>query len=140
TVIAVNERRRIRAVTHSAPGSYHDLRVTVESGILEDIPEDLPVLCDAGFDGLKKYFPERDIFTPHKARRNRSLLPEEKLANRKFSSVRILVEHTFCRLKSFNILSFPFRHNLSLYDRVFLAVVGIVNFQIDWRSKVIGVA
>ncbi len=140
TVIVVNEHGRIRAITPSAPGSRHDLKVAVESGIVEKIPEEIPVIGDTGFDGLQNYYPDRNIATPHKARRNHPLLPDQKLVNRELASVRIVVEHTLSRLKRFQILSLPFRYALLLYDVVFLAVVGIVNFQIDWRSRATGTA
>lgn len=108
--------------------------------MVEGIPKELPLLGDAGLDGLPNDFPERRIRTPHKARRGHPLLPDQKLANLELSSVRMVVEHTLRGWKRFNILSFPFRHRLSLYDRVFLGVVGIVNFQVDWRGGALGAA
>jgi len=47
----------------------------------------------------------------------------------------MVVEHTIGWWKRFRILSSVFRHMLALYDTVFLAVVGIVNFQMDRRGR-----
>lgn len=134
TILVTNEEGHIRMVASSVPGSRHDLRAAVESGIVEKIPEEIAVLGDTGFDGLANYYPERSIATPHKARRNHPLLPDQKLANRELSAMRIVIEHTLSRIKRFEILSAVFRHSLSLYDTVFLGVVGIVNYQIERRS------
>jgi hypothetical protein len=133
TAIVVNEKGRIRDVTHSTPGSRHDLKHVVESRVIDPIPADVTVLGDAAFDGLQNYYPERSIGTPHKARRNHPLTPDHKLANREFSSVRIVVENTLSHMKHFKALAHQFRHTVDLYDDTFRAVVGIVNDRIDRR-------
>lgn len=133
TAIVVNERGRIRDVSDSTPGSKHDLKHVVESQVIDEIPEDVTVIGDAGFDGLQNYYPERSIGTPHKARRNHPLTPDQKLANREFSSERIIVENTLSHMKHFKVLAHRFRHSMTLYDDAFRAVVGIVNDRIDRR-------
>jgi len=133
TAIVVNERGRIRDVTRSTPGSKHDLKHVVGSQVIDEIPEDLTLIGDAGFDGLHNYYPERNIGTPHKARRNHPLTPDQKLANREFSSERIIVENTLSHMKHFKVLAHQFRHSVELYDDAFRAVVGFINDRIDHR-------
>ena len=133
TAIVVNERGRIRGVSHSTPGSKHDLKHVVESQVIDEIPADVAVIGDAGFDGLPNYYPGRSIGTPHKARRKHPLTPDQKLANREFSSIRIVVENTLSHMKHFKVLAHQFRHTVDLYDDAFRAVVGIVNDRIDRR-------
>ncbi len=135
TAIVVNERGRIRGVTNSTPGSKHDLKHVVESQVLDEAPEGVALIGDAGFDGLQNYYPDRDVGTPHKARRNRPLTPDQKLANREFSSVRIVVENTLSHMKHFKVLAHQFRHSVDLYDDAFRAIVGIVNDRIDLRLQ-----
>ncbi|MFO3797233.1 MAG: transposase family protein [Anaerolineales bacterium] len=135
TIIVVDNTGRIRGVAPSAPGSQHDLKVAVASGLMEQIPESISVIGDAGFDGLQHYYPNRSIATPHKARRNHPLLPDQKLANQELASMRMVVEHTLSRLKRFRILALVFRHMLSLYDSVLMAVVGMVNFLMERRCQ-----
>jgi IS5 family transposase len=133
TAIVVNERGRIREVSHSTPGSKHDLRHVVESHVVDEIPQEVTVIGDAGFDGLQNHYPERSVGTPHKARRNHPLTADQKLANREFSSQRIIVENTLSHMKHFRVLADRFRHTVELYDDVFRAVVGMVNDRIDRR-------
>ncbi|RME39070.1 MAG: hypothetical protein D6793_01710 [Thermoflexia bacterium] len=47
TMLVTNEEGRIRMVAPSVPGSCHDLRATVESGIAAQIPEEVPVCIHA---------------------------------------------------------------------------------------------
>jgi IS5 family transposase len=133
TAIVVNERGRIRDVSDSTPGSKHDLKHVVEARVIDHVPEEVTAIGDAGFDGLQNYYPERSIGTPHKARRNHPLTPDQKLANREFSSQRIVVENTLSHMKHFKVLAHQFRHAVGLYDDAFRAVVGIVNDRIDRR-------
>lgn len=133
TAIVVNERGRIREVTPSTPGATHDLKHVVEAQVIDQVPQEVAIIGDAGFDGLQNYYPERRIGTPHKARRNHPLTPDQKLANREFSSVRIVVENTLSHMKHFKVLAHQFRHTVALYDDAFRAVVGIINDRIDRR-------
>jgi len=140
TSIVVNEQGRIRDVTESAPGSKHDLKLTVESQVVDRVPEGMPIIGDAGFDGLQNYYPDRSVGTPHKARRSHPLLPDQKLANRELSSTRIVVENTLSHMKHFKVLRHQFRHTIELYDDAFRAVVGIVNDRIDHRLSLVSAA
>jgi hypothetical protein len=140
TGIVVNEHGRIRAVTESAPGSKHDLKLTVESRVVDGVPEGIPIIGDAGFDGLQNYCPEPRVGTPHKARRNHPLLLDQKLANRELSSIRTVVENTLSHMKHFKVLMYQFRHAVELYNDAFRAVVGIVNDRIDRRLSLVSAA
>ena len=73
--------------------------------------------------------------TPHKARRNPPWLPDPKRANQGLASMRMGVEHPIGGWKRFRILSSVFRPMRALYNPVFLAVVGIVNFLMDRRGR-----
>ncbi len=123
----------LHRVTPSTPGSTHDLKHVVEAQVIEQVPKEVAIIGDAGFGGLQNYYPERRIGTPHKARRNHPLNPDQKLANREFSSVRIVVENTLSHMKHFRVLAHQFRHTVALYDDAFRAVVGIINDRIDRR-------
>jgi IS5 family transposase len=133
TAIVVNEQGRIRAVSHSTPGSKHDLKHVVESQVIDEIPQEVTVIGDTAFDGLHNYYPQRSVGTPHKARRNHPLTADQKLANRELSSQRIVVENTLSHMKHFKVLAERFRHTTELYDDAFRAVVGIINDRIDRR-------
>jgi len=69
--------------------------------------------------GCRTTTPERSVGTPHKARRNHPLTADQKLANREFSSQRIIVENTLSHMKHFKVLSDRFRHTIGLYDDAF---------------------
>ena len=125
--IVVNERGLIRAVTPSTPGAMHDLRHFRKSGVLNRIPRQVGVIGDAGFDGLHHDLPEHSVATPHKARRNRPLKEDQKLANQELARVRIVVENVLAQIKHFRALAERFRHSLETHDDIFIVVAAIVN-------------
>ena len=125
--ILVNEQGLIRAISDTTAGSVHDIKHLRQSGLLDDIPEDVGVIGDAGFDGLHKDLPDHSVATSHKARRNHPLSEDEKLINRELSSLRIIVENVLCHIKHFKALAHQFRHSFSVHDDVFRVVAAIVN-------------
>jgi IS5 family transposase len=133
TQIIVNEHGEIRHLSPSTPGKTHDIKHFRGSGATQEIPKDITVGGDAGYDGLGNDLPEHSVITSFKARRNHPLNDEQKLLNREFSSTRIVVENTFAHLQHFKILAHQFRHHLDRYDDAFRAVVAIVNPRIKQR-------
>ncbi|HXS60841.1 MAG TPA: transposase family protein [Candidatus Sulfopaludibacter sp.] len=57
------------------------------------------------------------------------LSQEEKEYNQYHSKKRIVIEHTFCRLKKYRIQSEIFRNKLRKYDKVSDIVSGLVNYR-----------
>ena len=133
TQLIVNQYGEIRHLTSSTPGSIHDIKHFRLSGAGEQIPKEITVGGDAGYDGLGHDLPHHSVITSFKARRNHPLNQEQKLLNQEFSRLRIIVENTICQLKHFKVLAHQFRPALKLYDDAFRAVVAIVNPRIKRR-------
>lgn len=133
TSLVVNEQGEIRGISPSTPGSVHDITHLRCSGLLSQIPTEVGVIGDAGFDGLHKDLPEHSVATPHKARRNQPLTEDQKLINRELSATRMIVENVLCHLKHFRCLAERFRHDLDIYDDVFRSVAVIVNLRTQKR-------
>ena len=133
TLIAVNERGRLRYVSPSTPGATHDLTLLRQCGATEDIPVDLSLIADSGFQGLQNDAPARSVALPYKGSRAHPLTPEQKLHNALLSRIRIVVENTLAEMKHFRILTDVFRHPLDLYDSIFVSIAGVVTRRADQR-------
>jgi transposase len=126
--LVVNEHGLIRAVTQTTPGSVHDLTHLRQSGVLAQIPREVCVIADAGYDGLAKDLPYHSVATAHKAYRNHPLTEDHRLMNRQLSSVRIVVENVFAHIKHFRILAERFRHPVERWHSdIFCVIAAIVN-------------
>ena len=81
--------------------------------------------------GVKNDFPTVKSVLPFRKKRKKSeLSDEEKKYNRKHSKLRVIVEHTICRIKKFGIMIGKFRNKLGRYDHASDIVSGLVNFRI----------
>lgn len=83
------------------------------------------------FKGDKAYQGEPRIDTPKKKPKNQELSPEIKADNRQKSKERIFVEHSIRLLKIFRVASERFRLNAKNYEKVILAVCGLVRLRIE---------
>ncbi len=126
-------RVRLRYVSPSVPGATHDLTLLRQCGVTEDIPADLSLMADSGFQGLQTDAPARSVALPYKGSRAHPLTPEQKLHNALLSRIRIVIENTLAEMKYFRILADVFRHALDLYDSIFVSIAGVVTRRADRR-------
>jgi len=83
-------------------------------------------VLDLGYLGVKNDFPTVKYVLPFRKKRKSELSDGEKRYNRKYSKLRIIVEHTVSRIKKFGIMGTKFRNRLGRYEIMFLTL-----FQ-DW--------
>ncbi len=81
---------------------------------------------------IEKDYPEQLSALPHKKKRNQEQLQqEEKEYNQSHSKMRIVIEHTICRLKKYSrIMSEGFRNKLRKNNKVLDIVAGLINYGI----------
>ncbi len=137
TQITVNKDGFIVHKTRHARGRTHDYALFKRSH--PHLPDNVSVGLDLGYDGVKKDYPELKCEVPFKRRspgrgkrgvKAKKLLPEQKSFNKKLSKERVIVEHTFSRVKKFRIWAEEFRNRLKHYDIMTDIVCGIINFRI----------
>ena len=87
-------------------------------------------ILDLGYMGVKNDFPTVKYVLPFRKKRKSELSGGEKKHNRKHSKLRVIVEHTICRIKKFGIMGTKFRNKLGRYDHASDIVSGLVNFRI----------
>jgi hypothetical protein len=94
---------------------------------------------DLGYDGVKTDYPELGcevLFkrrSPGRGKRGvkaKGLTPEQKSFNKRLSKERVVVEHTFSRVKKFRIWAEEFRNRLKHYNTMTEIVCGLVNLRI----------
>jgi transposase len=80
---------------------------------------------DSGYQGLYRLFYRSQ--TPHKKPPKAELTIEQRPQNRRLSQVRLKVEHLFCRLKVFKILSYKYRNHRKRFALRFNLIAALVN-------------
>ena len=125
TEIRVTKEGRIVHVSQTKPGSVHDFALYKSQKPLYH--KDTRAYVDSGYQGLHKLHKNTEY--PYKSSKTHPLTQEEKEYNRGLSRVRVVVEHTFSKLKNFKILSYPYRNKRKRYNLKFNIIAGIVNLK-----------
>src|SRR4030066_2417008 len=104
------------------------------------LPDNVCLGVDLGYVGIKTDYPELGCEVPFKRRspgrgkrgvKAKELTPDQKSFNKRLSKDRVVVEHTFSRLKKFRLMAEEFRNSLKHYDTMTDIVCGIVTFRIE---------
>ncbi len=133
TQVLVNQDGRPCHVSDSVPGSQHDLTLERQSQIDDQLPPQVKLMGDKGYQGLQNDNPERTIELPTRKPRGGELTTEQKCANQTLGATRIVVKHVLAHVKIFQVLYQVYRHARSFYNRIFRLVVGLVIRHIDRR-------
>ena len=124
----VNSEGLILHKTGHERGRIHDYEIFKNKPPL--IPLQVENLFDLGYLGIQNDFPTVKSVLPFRKKRNVVLSGEETIFNRKHSQLRMIVEHTICRIKKFGIMSGKLRNRLRKYDNVSDIVSALLNFRI----------
>ena len=116
-------------LSRSVEGRVSDITLLRGSGVLRELPSELEVRVDRGYDGVAQDYPERHFQQPHKARRNKPLDLIQKLANSLQNRARVKVENALAHLKRFKLLAGLYRGPEHSYDDTFLTIAGLHNFR-----------
>jgi len=124
----------VGAVSESVPGgAIHDLTLLRQTKLVEQLAPDEGAMMDKGYDGITNDYPDRPLYLPYKARRNKPLTEEEKAYNAHLSKYRIVVEHTNAQLQKYQALAQQYRHDREKHSRTIRVVAGLVNRQTEAR-------
>ena len=116
-------------LSRSVPGKVNDLHLLRASQVLHDLPTEVDVGVDKGYDSIDQEHPKRVFHQPTKARRNKPLDLLQKYLNQSISTFRIPIEHAFAHLKRFKLLAGIYRGDHDVYDDTFLTIAGLHNFR-----------
>ena len=137
TQITVNKDGLIVHKARHAKGSTHDYALFKQHH--PHLPDNLSLGLDLGYAGVKTDYPKLKSEVPFKRKspgrgkrrvKSQELSPEQKMFNKKLAKDRIVVEHTFSRLKKFRVMTEEFRNRLKHYDTMTDIVSGLINFRI----------
>lgn len=117
TQIVVDKKGKIIHISDSVPGNIHDKKLFDVSKV--KLPDNAK--GDLAYLGT-------NITIPHKSSKLHSLTKTQTIFNNRHSRKRIIVEHVFALLKSYQILANRFRGHLEHYHQYFAIVCGLCNF------------
>lgn len=143
TQITVNKDGLIVHKTRHARGRTYDYALFKHRR--PHLPDVVSLGVDLGYVGIKTDYPELGCEVPFKRRspgrgkrgvKAKVLAPDQKSFNKRLSKERVIVEHTFSRVKKFRIWAEEFRNRLKHYDVMTDIVCGLVNFRIAGTTAI----
>lgn len=126
-------KKQILHVFGGLPGSLADVTLLGASGVINHIPDAVPIRLDKGYQGTRKRYPTKNIKQPVKGKRGQKVTVLGKAFNYLLSTLRIYVEHHFARLQPFGILRQTYRGRFDAHEDVFCVVSGLLNFRDSGR-------
>ena len=121
-------------VSESVPGPTADITLLKQSGVLDDLPDDVGAWGDSAYQGMKDLHPAGLATHPRRKPRGKPRSEEDKAYNKAFAQHRIVVEHGIGHLRHFKALQQRFRHELDNHTTTVIAVAGIANRRRLWRA------
>ena len=97
-------------------------------------PSQVENIVDLGYPGIQKDFPTVKSVLPVKKKKNRLLSSDEIIYNKNQSRLRIIVEHTICKIKKFGIMGTKFSR-LKRYNNASDIVSGLVNLRVMQSNR-----
>ena len=82
---------------------------------------------DRGYQGAQEVDPDVEVVLPIRRKPGKKLSPEEREINRLQSKIRVRVENSIRRVKTYRIMGDRYRNPLKKYDRTNDIVCGLVN-------------
>jgi predicted nucleic acid-binding Zn ribbon protein len=108
-------------------GSQHDFQLFKDDG--GDFAKHLRILADAGYQGLAEL--HENCQTPFKKSKLHALTKREKQRNRVLARKPIVIDHVFCKLKVFRILSEKYRNRRKRFALHFNLIAAIYNLELN---------
>ena len=122
-------KTRLLHVFGGLPGCMSDQVLLGASGVLHQIPADVRIRVDKGYNGTDKRYPHLAVQQPVKKRPGHQLTVLGRAFNPLLSVLRMPVEHHFARLQTLRILADVFRGRQEEHENIFCIVAGLLNYR-----------
>ena len=107
-------------------GKRHDFRLFKTSKVR--ISKKVKLLADSGYQGVKKIHPNSEL--PKKNSKKNPLTKEEKRANHRISSERVIIENVIRKVKIFRIMAEKYRNRRKRFTLRLIMITAIINYEL----------
>jgi hypothetical protein len=123
-------KKRVILLTKARGGKIHDKRQLDEEDLVGNIPDEVAIEGDLGFQGLQNEFD--NIHLPYKKPKGKELSEQQKQENREFSRQRVACEHAHAGIKRYRSVTDVYRNRVPDFDdHLMLNAAGLWNLYLD---------
>lgn len=134
TQLMVNTEGLILHKTGHRNGRKHDYDIYKHNHPIT--PSQVDNIVDLGYLGIEKDFPTVKSVLPIRKKKNTVLSNDDMRYNKNHSRLRIIVEHTICKIKKFGIMGTKFRNRLRRYNNISDIISGLLNFRVMQSNRI----
>lgn len=124
--VIINAKTRLIMLVCSGRGKEHDFALYKRS-VGSDIHEDALLYADLGYLGMEAFHEKSKL--PIKRKKKQDLSEKDKAYNKRLSKKRVRIEHTNARIKTFKIMSYPYRNSRKRHILRAYLICAIINFE-----------
>jgi len=129
-LVVTTEKKKILILTPTKAGKQHDMQMLKKSDLPKNIPKQVAVWVDMGFQGLDKST-GASVVIPHKKSKKKPLSAAQKQDNQVISGIRICNEQAIGGMKRLRCATDVLRNrNDRLADDLMFMAAGIWNFHL----------
>ena len=111
---------------NQAKGSEHDFKLYKDT-VGKNVDESILIRTDLGYLGIEKL--HANSLIPIKESKNNKLTEREKAHNKRLARKRVIIEHIHAKIKTFKIMSYPYRNRRRRHLERVTLICGIINFE-----------
>jgi len=93
----------------------------------KNVDESIVIQTDLGYLGIEKF--HANSLLPIKESKNHKLNEQEKAYNKKHAQERVVIEHINAKIKTFKIVSYPYRNRRIRHLLRMSLICSIINFE-----------
>jgi len=122
----LDQKSKIIIDVRQAKGSVHDFKLFKDT-VGENVDETILIQTDLGYLGIENL--HLNSLIPIKESKNHKLTEREKAYNKKLSQLRVVIEHINAKIKTFKIVSYPYRNRRRRHLLRMTLICGIINYE-----------
>jgi hypothetical protein len=104
----------------------HDFKLYKDT-IGNKVDESIVLQTDLGYLGIESF--HTNCLIPIKESKNHKLTKREKAYNTRLARQRVVIEHIHAKIKTFKIMSYPYRNRRRRHLLRMSLICGIINFE-----------
>ena len=122
----IEKKSKIIIDINQAKGSVHDFKLYTDT-IGKNVDESIIIQIDLGYLGIEKL--HSNCLIPIKESKYHKLTEKEKAYNKKLAQLRVVIEHINAKIKTFKIMSYPYRNRRRRHLLRMFLICGIINYE-----------
>jgi len=125
--VIINRKNKTIIDVRQAKGSVHDFKLYKDT-VGKNVDEAIIVQTDLGYLGIEKL--HTNSLIPIKESKYHMLTKQEKAYNKRLARQRVVIEHINAKIKTFKIMSYPYRNRRTRHLLRMSLICGIINYEL----------